>query len=76
MKKQVENLREYTTKIAKKIGKKKTKTLIEKSVSIVSAGSNDIFIGLYSSMFRTDESVDLFLNKMVESAKEFLLVCI
>ncbi|XP_042038269.1 GDSL esterase/lipase At5g45960-like [Salvia splendens] len=45
MKKQVENLREYTTKIAKKIGKKKTKTLIEKSVSIVSAGSNDIFIG-------------------------------
>ncbi|XP_042041221.1 GDSL esterase/lipase At5g45960-like [Salvia splendens] len=72
IKKQVENFRELTTKLAKKLGKKKTKSLIEKSVFVVSAGSNDIFIGLYSSMFRTDERVDRFLNKMVEYAKEFL----
>ncbi|KAL1567407.1 GDSL esterase/lipase-like protein [Salvia divinorum] len=72
MKKQIEHFREYTTKLAKKLGKKKTKSLIEKSVFTVSAGSNDIFIGLYSSLFRTDESINLYLDKMVQNATQII----
>ncbi|XP_057797552.1 GDSL esterase/lipase At5g45960-like [Salvia miltiorrhiza] len=71
MKRQIEYFKEYTFKLAAKLGRKKTQSMINKSAFIISAGTNDVFLGMFSMPIRA-EDVDTYLDKLVENAKEIL----
>ncbi|KAH6775229.1 hypothetical protein C2S52_012790 [Perilla frutescens var. hirtella] len=72
MKKQLEYFRECKTTIEAKIGKEKTKNLIRNSAFVVSAGTNDLFMGYHMPFRKETSNITTYLNMLMETAKEFL----
>ncbi|XP_010279182.1 PREDICTED: GDSL esterase/lipase At5g45960-like [Nelumbo nucifera] len=73
MSKQLEYFKEYKTRLEEAIGKERTENLIQKSVAIISAGTNDfVFNYLAVPIRRQGYSLEDYQQFLMQNLREFI----
>ncbi|XP_074369519.1 GDSL esterase/lipase At5g45960-like isoform X2 [Apium graveolens] len=74
MPKQMENFKEYKTKVEAVIGTERTEALIEKTVYVISAGTNNFVVNYYgaSGIRRYSYSIPGYSQFLVQQIQQFI----